>query len=56
MRPGDSLWSIAKRSLGGDASNAAIARMVDHIWNLNSASIGSGDPDLITPGTRLRLR
>jgi nucleoid-associated protein YgaU len=45
--PGDSLWSIAAHHLGrGDRWPA--------IYRLNRAAIGA-DPDLIQPGTRLRL-
>jgi hypothetical protein len=56
VAPGDSLWSIAKRLLGSDASPARIAREVHRLWSLNSDRIGTGDPDLLMIGTRLRLR
>lgn len=56
VQPGDSLWSIAKRALGPDASSAKIAREVNRLWQLNSDQIGTGSPDLITVGTKLRLR
>ncbi|MGE5635844.1 MAG: LysM peptidoglycan-binding domain-containing protein [Nocardioidaceae bacterium] len=55
VRPGDTLWSIARRLLGRRASPAAIASLVDRIWRLNADAIGTGDPDLINPGTRLLL-
>jgi LysM domain len=56
VQPGDSLWSIAKRLLGGEASPARIAREVHRLWSLNSSRIGTGDPDLLMVGTRLQLR
>jgi LysM domain len=56
VEPGDSLWSIAKRLLGRDASPARIAREVNRLWSLNEARIATGDPDLLMVGTRLRLR
>jgi hypothetical protein len=56
VAPGDSLWSIAKRSLGRDASIARIAREVDRLWSLNRDRIATGDPDLLMVGTRLILR
>jgi hypothetical protein len=55
VRAGDSLWSIARRRLGAHASDAAIARRLVRIWNANARRIGTGNPDLIRPGTRLRL-
>jgi hypothetical protein len=56
VQPGDSLWSIAKRLLGGDPSAGRIAREVDRLWTLNSSRIATGDPDLLMVGTRLALR
>lgn len=56
VQPGDSLWSIAKRLLGPDASPAQIARKVSRLWDLNDDRIGTGRPDLILVGTKLRLR
>jgi nucleoid-associated protein YgaU len=55
VEPGDSLWSIAKRLLGPEASPARIAREVNRLWSLNHARIATGDPDLLMVGTRLRL-
>jgi hypothetical protein len=55
VRPGDSLWAIARRLLGPRASNAAVERKLIAIWNLNARRIGTGDPNLIFPSTRLRL-
>ena len=54
--PGESLWSIARDLLGRDASPARIAREVNRLWELNKRRIGTGDPDLLMSGTRLRLR
>jgi LysM repeat protein len=56
VQAGDSLWSIAKRVLGPDATPAQIARKVSRLWNLNGDRIGTGRPDLILVGTKLRLR
>ena len=54
--PNESLWSIAGDLLGDGASAARIAREVNRLWELNSARIGTGDPDLLIIGTRLALR
>ena len=56
VQAGESLWSIANDALGGDAEPARIARTVDRLWRLNQSRIGTGDPDLLAIGTRLRLR
>jgi hypothetical protein len=56
VTPGDSLWSIAKRLLGSDAPAALVAREVNRLWTLNRDRIGTGDPDLVMVGTKLRLR
>jgi LysM domain-containing protein len=56
VRPGESLWSIAKGLLGSDASVARVARKVDRLWELNKDRIATGDPDLLRVGTELRLR
>ena len=56
MQRGESLWSIAKDLLGEDASVARIAREVNRLWELNSARIGTGEPDLLMVGTRIALR
>ena len=55
VRPGDSLWAIARRGMGAGTSDAAVARYVVRIWNANERRIGTGNPDLIYPGTTLRL-
>jgi nucleoid-associated protein YgaU len=54
--PGDSLWSIARRILGSEASNSQLADQVTRLWVLNDQRIGTGDPDLLHVGTLLRLR
>jgi LysM repeat protein len=56
VEAGDSLWSIARRLLGPVASSGRIAREVNRLWELNEDRIGTGDPDLLMVGTRLRLR
>jgi hypothetical protein len=56
VEAGESLWSIAGDRLGGERSPARIAREVNRLWELNREQIGTGDPDLILVGTKLRLR
>ena len=56
VRPGESLWSIAEHLLGTSASPAQIAGEVNRLWELNKARIGTGNPDLLMAGTKLRLR
>jgi hypothetical protein len=56
VRPGESLWSVARNLLGGESSPAGVAREVHRLWELNKSRIGTGDPDLLMVGTRLRLR
>jgi hypothetical protein len=56
VQRGESLWSIAKDLLGDDASVSRIAREVNRLWELNSARIGTGEPDLLLTGTRIALR
>jgi hypothetical protein len=51
---GDSLWSIAKRALPSGAGDAAITRAWHATYRRNADRIGP-DPDLILPGTSLRL-
>lgn len=54
VRPGDSLWSIAARTLGPTASTAEVNQRWHEIYELNQALIGA-DPDVIHPGQELRL-
>jgi hypothetical protein len=56
VEAGESLWSIARRLLGPDASPAQVAREVDRLWELNEDRIGTGDPDLLMVGVTLRQR
>ena len=53
VRRGDSLWSIAARHLGSDASDAEIARAWPAWFEANREVIGD-DPDLLQPGQVLR--
>jgi nucleoid-associated protein YgaU len=53
VRRGDSLWSIAARHLGRDASDAEIARAWPAWFDANRDVIGD-DPDLLRPGQLLR--
>jgi hypothetical protein len=55
VRAGDSLWSIARRLLGREASAGRIAREVNRLWELNRDRIGTGTPNLIHVGTVLKL-
>jgi len=55
VNPGDSLWAIASRHLDPGADNEQIAQYVVAIWDLNSARIGTGDPNLIFAGQRIKL-
>lgn len=52
VRPGDSLWSIARRDLGGSPGAHAIAEHWPRWYEHNRATIGD-DPDLITAGMTL---
>jgi hypothetical protein len=56
VEPGQSLWVIAKGLIGEPDSIAQVAFEVGRLWHLNADTIGTGDPDLIYPGLRLRLR
>jgi LysM domain len=53
---GESLWSIARDVLGGNAAPARVAREVNRLWELNRERIATGNPDLLMVGTELRLR
>jgi nucleoid-associated protein YgaU len=54
VRPGDSLWAIARRDLGSEADDAAVTARWHEIYELNRTVVGA-DPDLIQPAQRLRL-
>jgi hypothetical protein len=54
VRPGDTLWALAERSLPPGAGDRAVTAGWQRIYDLNRARIGP-DPDLIHPGQRLRL-
>jgi resuscitation-promoting factor RpfA len=53
VRRGDSLWQIAARALGGDATDAEIATEWPRWYETNRDVVGD-DPDLLLPGTLLR--
>lgn len=55
VHAGDSLWSIARRLVGPSASDAEVHAKLVQVWNMNAKRIGTGDPNLIFPGTRLTL-
>jgi hypothetical protein len=52
VQPGDSLWLLAARRLGPDATTARVAAYWPQIYAANRHVIGA-DPSLITPGQRL---
>jgi nucleoid-associated protein YgaU len=52
VRAGDSLWSVAARSLGGHATAAEIAREWPRWYRANRAVVGD-NPDLLLVGTVL---
>jgi hypothetical protein len=52
VRPGDSLWRIAERSLPPGAGQDAIERAWHSWYRVNRAVIGS-NPDLLLPGQQL---
>lgn len=52
VRPGDSLWSMAARGLGGDATISQINTATHQWYAANRAQIGS-NPNLIFPGQEL---
>ncbi|MEA2510585.1 MAG: hypothetical protein QOJ59_72 [Thermomicrobiales bacterium] len=56
VKPGESLWSIATELLRAEAPAGAIALEVHRLWGLNGDRIGTGDPDLLPVGVKLRLR
>jgi LysM repeat protein len=55
VRRGDTLWSIARRTLGASASVGTIADEVNRLWELNRDRIATGDPNLLPVGTELEL-
>lgn len=52
VAPGDTLWSIAARSLGPAAHDGEIADAARR-WYLENRGVIGTDPDLIRPGQRL---
>lgn len=54
VRPGDSLWTIAARTLGPLASEAEIAHEWPRWYAMNRESIGNS-PNLLIPGTLLQV-
>jgi hypothetical protein len=55
VHSGDSLWSIARRLVGPSATDAQVHAKLVEVWNMNVRRIGTDDPNLIFPGTRLTL-
>lgn len=56
VRPGDCLWHIAAAVLPAGSDTQVIGDKVEELWRMNEDRIGTGDPNLIYPGTELRLR
>jgi hypothetical protein len=54
VQPGDSLWGIAASLAPRAASDATVTRAWHRLYRVNATRIGP-DPDLILPGTRLRV-
>jgi nucleoid-associated protein YgaU len=54
VRAGDTLWDLAVRDLPAGASRGEVTDHWHLIWAANRSAIGA-DPDLIRPGTALRL-
>jgi len=52
VRAGDSLWSIARRTLGPGARDRQVAQTWPRWWAANRSVVGD-HPDLIHPGDRL---
>lgn len=52
VRPGDTLWRIARTHLPGRPTDEAISREW-HRWYTANRTVIGGDPDLIVPGQRL---
>ena len=55
VQPGDCLSYIAADLLPAGSGTQAIEDKVAELWRLNEDRIGTGDPNLIYPGTVLRL-
>jgi nucleoid-associated protein YgaU len=54
VRPGDSLWTLAERDLGGRATDRGISDRWHAIYRRNRGVIGP-DPDLLRPGQVLSI-
>ena len=52
VRPGDTLWALAARSLPAPATDAERAAEWPRWWAANREVVGD-DPDLLLPGQRL---
>jgi nucleoid-associated protein YgaU len=52
VRPGDSLWAIARRDVGPSATATQVAAEWPRWWTANRRVIGR-NPDVIRPGQRL---
>ena len=55
VRRGESLRAIARRLTGPGASDTEVADALVAIWNANDIRIGTGDPDQVPIGVRLRI-
>ena len=55
VRRGDGLWPIAEEQLSPGTSNAAVARHVARITELNRGRFASRDPNVLVAGEELKL-
>ncbi|MDQ2897851.1 MAG: LysM domain-containing protein [Actinomycetota bacterium] len=53
VKPGDSLWSIARSLVPAGANDAEIEHRLVELWTRNARRIGTNDPNLIFSGQRL---
>ena len=52
VKPGDTLWGLARASLDDDATDARVAREVRR-WHRENRVVVGADPDVLEPGQRL---
>jgi Tfp pilus assembly protein FimV len=55
VRPGETLWAIARAMLPDGAPDADVMALVRRLWSVNAERIGTGSPDVLPVGVVLRL-